>query len=282
MTCASPPTWPRRGASTRWSSARPSRRSWPASPTPPTRSTPTCSAPSTAFERARRGERLPRLPLDQPRLPGGPAARARAGGGRDPLRAGRVPAGPRRRPSGHLRGLPAGRAAHALRRHQARRRAADRGVRRCLRATRRDQSLRRDRRALADGQGRPGRLLLVAARPPLRPAALLHRLSAARASRCATCCTSTTWSTWSTSSSPIPTRWSGVTANVGGGREGSLSLLETTELCRELTGNEVPIGTEAETRPGDVPIYLSDCSHLRSLTSWRPRREPARGARRPA
>jgi len=71
-----------------------------------------------------------------------------------------------------------------------------------------------------------------------------------------------------------PERWSGVTANVGGGRECSLSLLETTELCRELTGNEVPIGAESETRPGDVPVYLSDCSRLHSLTSWRPRRGP--------
>ena len=71
-----------------------------------------------------------------------------------------------------------------------------------------------------------------------------------------------------------PQRWSGVVANVGGGREGSLSLLETTEICRELTGNEVPIGTEPETRPGDVPVYLSDCAHLHSLTSWRPRRAP--------
>ena len=69
-----------------------------------------------------------------------------------------------------------------------------------------------------------------------------------------------------------PERWGGVVANVGGGRECSLSLLETTELCRELTGNEVPIGTEAETRPGDVPVYLTDCARLHSLTSWRPRR----------
>jgi CDP-paratose 2-epimerase len=71
-----------------------------------------------------------------------------------------------------------------------------------------------------------------------------------------------------------PGGWSGVLANVGGGRECSLSLLETTELCRELTGNEVPIGAEPENRPGDVPVYLSDCSRLRSQTSWRPRRGP--------
>lgn len=71
-----------------------------------------------------------------------------------------------------------------------------------------------------------------------------------------------------------PERWSGVVANVGGGRECSLSLLETTALCRELTGNEVPIAVESETRPGDVPVYLSDCSLLYSLTGWRPRRGP--------
>jgi CDP-paratose 2-epimerase len=68
--------------------------------------------------------------------------------------------------------------------------------------------------------------------------------------------------------------WQGVTANVGGGRECSLSLLETTELCRELTGNELEIESRAENRPGDVPVYLSDCSRLDSLTSWRPTRTP--------
>lgn len=72
-----------------------------------------------------------------------------------------------------------------------------------------------------------------------------------------------------------PERWGGVTANVGGGRECSLSLLETTALCRELTGNEVPIAVDPETRQGDVPVYLSDCSHLHSLTSWRPARSPS-------
>jgi CDP-paratose 2-epimerase len=71
-----------------------------------------------------------------------------------------------------------------------------------------------------------------------------------------------------------PERWRGVVANVGGGRECSLSLLEATELCRELTGNEVAIGTEAENRPGDVPVYLSDCSHLHELSAWRPKRGP--------
>ena len=66
--------------------------------------------------------------------------------------------------------------------------------------------------------------------------------------------------------------WDGRTVNVGGGRECSLSLLETTEICRDLTGNEVPIEPVEETRVGDVPIYISDCGRLFELDRWRPRR----------
>ena len=66
--------------------------------------------------------------------------------------------------------------------------------------------------------------------------------------------------------------WDGRTVNVGGGRECSLSLLETTAICRELTGNEVPIEPIEQTRAGDVPIYLSDCTKIFGLDEWRPRR----------
>ena len=69
-----------------------------------------------------------------------------------------------------------------------------------------------------------------------------------------------------------PAEWDGRTVNVGGGRECSLSLLETTAICRELTGNEVPIEPVEQTRAGDVPIYLSDCTRLFGLDEWRPRR----------
>jgi CDP-paratose 2-epimerase len=71
-----------------------------------------------------------------------------------------------------------------------------------------------------------------------------------------------------------PERWDGATVNVGGGREGSLSLLETTELCAEITGHRLEFGSAPETRPGDVPSYVSDCRRLFGLTDWRPRREP--------
>jgi len=69
-----------------------------------------------------------------------------------------------------------------------------------------------------------------------------------------------------------PAAWDGRTVNAGGGRGCSLSLLETTAICRELTGNEVPIAPVAETRAGDVPVYLSDCGKLFGLDEWRPRR----------
>jgi CDP-paratose 2-epimerase len=71
-----------------------------------------------------------------------------------------------------------------------------------------------------------------------------------------------------------PAGWSGVTVNVGGGVPGSLSLLEATEICQELTGNAVPIAAVAENRPGDVPLYASDCRRLYARTEWRPQRGP--------
>ena len=71
-----------------------------------------------------------------------------------------------------------------------------------------------------------------------------------------------------------PDEWAGFTGNVGGGRESSLSLVETTEICRELTGNEVPVEAVQQPRPGDVPIYISDCDLLYRHTDWRPRRGP--------
>jgi CDP-paratose 2-epimerase len=71
-----------------------------------------------------------------------------------------------------------------------------------------------------------------------------------------------------------PQRWAGATVNVGGGRDCSLSLLETTALCARITGRIVDVAPSADSRPGDVPIYISDCSHLHEMTDWRARRGP--------
>jgi CDP-paratose 2-epimerase len=71
-----------------------------------------------------------------------------------------------------------------------------------------------------------------------------------------------------------PDVWTGFNGNVGGGRGCSLSLLEATDLCRELTGNDVRIEGTSEGRPGDVPLYISDCTRLFERTDWRPSQTP--------
>ena len=178
-----------------------------------------------------------------------------------PLRAGRRAGGARRVPAGCRRGLPARRArAPSTARPSwppscwSTEYAAAFGLRTV------DRPLRRDRRAVADGQGRPGRVHLLAAAPTTSGSDLRYigyggaRQAGAR---------------------PAPRRRPGRPdrraaraprsagrrrrSNVGGGREASLSLRETTELCRELTGNSVPVEQPAETAPrrrAHLPVRL--------------------------
>lgn len=65
----------------------------------------------------------------------------------------------------------------------------------------------------------------------------------------------------------------GGTFNVGGGTDFSLSLYETTRLCREVTGNEVPIESVPENRTGDLPIFITDSRKIIEATGWRPKRD---------
>ena len=53
----------------------------------------------------------------------------------------------------------------------------------------------------------------------------------------------------------------------------STSLLELTALCREITGNAIPIEVVPETRPADVPVYITDNSRVTRRTGWRPERD---------
>jgi CDP-paratose 2-epimerase len=69
-----------------------------------------------------------------------------------------------------------------------------------------------------------------------------------------------------------PEHWAGAVVNVGGGTEMSLSLQEASALCREITGHDLKIGSEARTRAGDVRIYQSDIRALGAYTDWRPGR----------
>ncbi len=66
----------------------------------------------------------------------------------------------------------------------------------------------------------------------------------------------------------------GATFNVGGGVDSSLSLRETTDLCREITGRTIPIRPVDENRPADVKWYITDNRRVTGATSWAPRRTP--------
>ncbi len=61
--------------------------------------------------------------------------------------------------------------------------------------------------------------------------------------------------------------------NVGGGLDFSLSLVETTRLCEEITGTRLSIAQVAQTRPADVRIYLTDHRKLSAANNWKPRRD---------
>lgn len=67
------------------------------------------------------------------------------------------------------------------------------------------------------------------------------------------------------------TELDGETFNVGGGLNYSLSLLETTQLCEEITGNQIKIHSAPENRPGDVPLFITDSSKLMQRTGWQPK-----------
>jgi len=66
----------------------------------------------------------------------------------------------------------------------------------------------------------------------------------------------------------------GNTYNIGGGREISLSLLETTKLCQEITGNKVRIGKKTGNRPGDIVVYLTDNQKVNKDLNWYPQKTP--------
>jgi CDP-paratose 2-epimerase len=67
--------------------------------------------------------------------------------------------------------------------------------------------------------------------------------------------------------------WKGRTFNVGGGQDFSLSLYETTLLCREVTGNEVAIESIPENRTGDMPIFITDSRKVIEAAGWQPKRD---------
>jgi len=58
--------------------------------------------------------------------------------------------------------------------------------------------------------------------------------------------------------------------NAGGGVGNSVSLLELTALCQEITGNKIQIDRIPETRKADIRLYISDNSKVTGETGWVP------------
>jgi CDP-paratose 2-epimerase len=61
--------------------------------------------------------------------------------------------------------------------------------------------------------------------------------------------------------------------NVGGGKDNTLSLLETTQLCKEITGKHIQIVAEPQNRPGDIPIFITDSRKVHEATGWMPEKD---------
>ncbi len=59
--------------------------------------------------------------------------------------------------------------------------------------------------------------------------------------------------------------------NAGGGAANALSLRETTEICRYLTGEKFIVGSVKTTRTADVPLYVTDNTLVTRKTGWKPR-----------
>jgi CDP-paratose 2-epimerase len=69
-------------------------------------------------------------------------------------------------------------------------------------------------------------------------------------------------------------RYRGQVFNVGGSTFSSLSLLETTTLCRQITGRTVGITPSLEDRPADVIWYVTDNGATEATFDWQPTRDP--------
>lgn len=65
-------------------------------------------------------------------------------------------------------------------------------------------------------------------------------------------------------------RFNGKVFNAGGGLGSSASLFEMTQICQEITGNAIEIGSEKENRPADLRMYITDNSALEEATGWKP------------
>ncbi|MFH2022508.1 MAG: NAD-dependent epimerase/dehydratase family protein [Patescibacteria group bacterium] len=68
-------------------------------------------------------------------------------------------------------------------------------------------------------------------------------------------------------------RFNGQVFNLGGGEANTVSLLELTALCQQITGNKVEIKQVEKQRPNDIRIFITDYSKFNRLTQWQPKKD---------
>ena len=67
-------------------------------------------------------------------------------------------------------------------------------------------------------------------------------------------------------------KFSGKIYNVGGGLQNSASLQEMTAICEKITGNKITIGSETQTRPADLRMFITDNSLIEKEIGWKPKK----------
>jgi len=58
--------------------------------------------------------------------------------------------------------------------------------------------------------------------------------------------------------------------NVGGGRQGAMSLAEITRVCESRFGRRIDVQSTAENRPYDIPYYVTDARRAARAWDWQP------------
>ena len=60
------------------------------------------------------------------------------------------------------------------------------------------------------------------------------------------------------------------TFNIGGGVKNSISLVELTNICKKLTGNNIFFEKKPKTSIFDVPYFISDNRKVLKIYKWKP------------
>lgn len=66
--------------------------------------------------------------------------------------------------------------------------------------------------------------------------------------------------------------WNAQIYNVGGGKDRSSSLAELTEICQNIAGREIAMGSNPESASVDIPWYITDSTRAQTQFSWQPQK----------